>query len=451
MEHIWDIIISNTDNMDGERLFKELICTPNYGPYLAEEEINTIFTDNAAENQCIIEEIVYHLLQNFQELLNTKGLSARKVIDACCNLLLDFPQCDNKDVSVLSNGTLVRSGSSITSLETGHIYDILEANLYCVLLLEAKGQRLPNNESYNLTHTADIAESFGLEVNYSRLSRLLSSNTFPAILKELFAVEQNGKEPYSIHTPYCRLLAAELDRINISPLSSSESAAYSCIQNKTFYDICINAINISSDNVLDSIADYYLFERFFRLNTKFQLFWKEYQLEIDESTLSPALLGDFFYSSPLVLFPDRMLSSLIYAQTDSLPAYMPGAQFLHFLIQLSSYWFPIVLYILRHYMGIHAIKSPDDVKSFFSGSTEFSALWEIVIPKCELEVDIIKGNRRIKDDYAKRWKCFSPDKSHYLESLTPLTLEEWCFKKYSKTYTVEDCIALREIQETLFY
>lgn len=252
-----------------------------------------------------------------------------------------------------------------------------------------------------------------------------------------------------IHTPYRRLFAAGLDRIDISPLSSTESTAFSCTQNKTFYDTCINAIDMNIDNILDSMADYYLFERFFRLNTKFQLFWGEYQSEIGKSALSPALLGDFFYSSPLVLFPDRMLPNLVYEQKDGLSPYMPCAQFLHFLIQLSSYWFPIVLYILRLYMGTHEIKGPDGVKSFFSGYADFPSLLVRVMPKCELESDFIRGNRGIKEDYANRWKYFSPDKSHYRESLTPLTLEDWSLKKYSETYTVEDCIALRDIQETL--
>lgn len=445
MDSIWDIMISNTDNMNEERLYEHLMSSVPYDANLTDEGKKNIFTDDGAENLCIMEERTAHAIMKFRELLNTKDLSAWAIMDVCCDLLLDFPQFELEDVSTISCGMLTRAGISKTLSEDGLVYNILGPNLYCVLLLEAKGQRLPDNDSRSLK---DIADDCGFDVNYSNMSRSLSSNNFPDILKELFAVEQSGRRPYEIRTPYSRLFAAELNQINDSPLRTKE---YSCIQHRTFYDMGIDAIGLNGDCALDSIADYYLFERFFRLNTEFQLLWGEYQFGTGKSALSPALLGDFFYSCPLALLPDGLLSSLFYKPNDgdSDHMYLCGAQFLHFLIQLSSYWFPIVLNVLREYMDIHNIKSPDDVKSFFSKSIKFQSSLVNVMPKCRFAPDDIRNNRRLKEDYAERWQHFSPIESRCREALTPLTLEEWSSKRFSEAYTALDCIALKDIQETL--
>lgn len=129
MDSIWDIMISNTDNMNGKRLFLKLINASSYNPDFTEEEMKDIFTDDDNENVRIVGETVAHHIISLIELLNTKDLPAWAVMDVCCNFLSCYPQFADiayNDSSLRSHGMLIRNGSLETLMKNGVVYDILK-------------------------------------------------------------------------------------------------------------------------------------------------------------------------------------------------------------------------------------------------------------------------------------------------------------------------------------
>ena len=139
-------------------------------------------------------------------------------------------------------------------------------------------------------------------------------------------------------------------------------------------------------------------------------------------------------------------------------------QFLHFLIQLSSFWFPQVLGVLRIYMKDHKIMSFNDVDKFFcsgiQNGNDFSSFQKTYIPTTE-EFDGYKkastDGKRTKlqlpraliSRYSKSWKTFTPcfdfpDRTFSLQSL-----EQWDQKAVSKYSNLTDYYAMAEIQQTL--
>lgn len=358
-------------------------------------------------------------------------------------------------------------------LSSGIVYDILRPNLYCVLALEALGHDTESPK--NLSTIVD-----GFDVEFTRVSRSLSQ-VFPDTLRELFRIRKKTTEknsPYEISTSFPELLVAVLNHAQISPLSTDRSTVNSIIYSKQFYDACIEAVAPNGVWSGRSFAEYYLFERIFRLNTKFTLFWAEYNAETGMDALSPRILADFFLHSPLVLFPqispptqqkkssqaNGKLLHLFYESSPDSGAHVHPTRFLHFLIQLSSFWFPQVLGILRTYMKSRKITSFDDVDRFFfpvaSKSDDFSSFREKYVPTTKEFSSYEKGTskngksgfklpRASIDCYSKRWYRFALPSLIPVEALVPQSLDNWK-RKLSSTYPeLQDHYAITEIQQTL--
>lgn len=389
------------------------------------------------------------LMEQGTQLLS-KRLSAMTIIEHTCEALSDFPKFTSAAASDLSAGMLVNGGND-NPKETGQILcGILFANLYCILALEAIGQNKPNNKSSTLT---DIIRN-DANIDLPAASRLLSKE-FPPALKELFAVHKlNGKKsfPYQIGTQFSKLFCAVLTNYRISPASSVERTANSLLSSVKFYNKCIQAIAPENEWSSRSFAEYFLFERIFRLNTKSTLCYEEFRTK--KLVLSPKLLGDFFFHSPLVIFPKGNLLNLFYeGETDS-ESYKKSVQFLHFLIQLSSDWFPQALGVLRTYMKKNSIQSFDEVNQFFfPWFRNFSDFQKMYIPYLDIPNRNEKASspipRALIENYSKGWCAFAPDSGYCAKSFVPYSLEDWKLKSTADDLEPEDYHVLRDILGTI--
>ncbi len=411
------------------------------------------------------------------EIPKDKGLSAMAIMQYVCNILLEFPQFELGPASDTSAGMLMKYNDDEFPLENGIVYEILYPNLYCVLALDAIGQRCPAEPPKTLT--ALLGLSCDEKTKLIEASRFLSKY-FPEELKNLFrVVKSNGANknpPYEINTQFPALLSAILKHARTSPLSAKESTANSIILSKRFYDTCIDAIAPNGIWSKRSFAEYYLFERVFRLNAKFTLFWAEYNTsQKNKTALSPKILSDFFFHSPLVLFPQiaqhRKPSlgkgKLLFLFYNQHADYKKQTEFLHFLIQLSSYWFPIVLSILRDYMKYHNITSFSDVERFFfpenQNEIEFSSFQQTYTPATTEFPDggseqESPGNRQTKrklprpltDAYSQNWSAFRPCFDHHSKAFAPKSLADWRDEAIPEHATAADHYAMNEIKQTLY-
>lgn len=229
------------------------------------------------------------------------------------------------------------------------ICDILKPNLYCVLLIEMIGKNIQGPIPLN-----KLKDKY-----YQPLDDAQQVKSLPELFsdewKDLFLIEQERKgTQYQISTPYQELLSAMIQDYRISPLNT-EKSRYSFQYNRRFYEACVKSINKNTQTDLHMrTAQHYLLERIFRFSTKYTLFssssnsLEEPKLSC-QSSCQPAILADFFLSSPLAFFPRKMLASL-FCKTYDLQV-----QMLHFFIQLSSIRFWLILDVLRDYIRIQNI------------------------------------------------------------------------------------------------
>ena len=279
------------------------------------------------------------------------------------------------------------------------ILDLLKSNLYCVLLLEAMGQTPPDETTSTLTDLIG-----GIPIDYIELSKALSTS-FPEILEELFVIKEKSQasDPYQISTRYPELFLAELQHSRKSPWSDADSTVTSYKYNMKFYQGCISAIAPNDRWTKESFAQYYLFERFFRLNAKHTLFWGEYHCA-DRPSVSPSFLADCLFQSPLVLFPHEMLPKLLYEKWGNIPIHERQAHVLRLPILISYRWFFVILEILRSYMHKHSIVSPDDVQRFFfPESDDFSKF--VISAKPKVRLDDVTKDSTLQKTYSNRWVC----------------------------------------------
>lgn len=427
-------------------MYYHLICEP-YEPIWNIMIYKDIHTP-APDQQSFIQECVDHYKEK---------VSATTMIEYACRYILKV--WVSKSLS---------DGMQKVSLERDTvILDMFKSNLYCVLLLEAMGQRIPDDNPRNLS---ELAKEKPLVFDYLDLSKILS-NDFPDILKSLFAVDQKKRgDEYQICTRYTDLFMAILRNLRNAPLTGKESGTQASYQyNMRFYDGCMKAIAPEDKWTDNSFAQYYLFERFFRLNAKYTLFWAECDCSEKRESVSPALLSDCLFSSPLVILPDEILPKLLYKKWSDAPIHERQAHALHFLIKMSSLWFFTVLETLRAYMRKQGIVSPADVNSFFFPEPDdFSEFVKRFKPGYEDKCDEIKSKRNLRETYQEQWGSFAPaepaamsrpqartdrlasisDKS-FSRALRPRTIEEWCMKPLKETDIVVDKAIFALLQDML--
>lgn len=302
-------------------------------------------------------------------------------------------------------------------LDKNILISTLKANLYCVLLLETMGQTA---DTFNLlTLINKQSEAFEDGLSMQEFSTALSN--FPDVLKELFSIGERERDsmPHRIATRYHRLLFAELKCVRNMPLTALGSTPNSFKLNQRYYNECVNIIKAGPDWTAEGIAQYYLFERIFRLNAKSTLFWGEHHYIAGGDSASPVLLADCLFPSPLVLLPQGMLVELLYNKWNVERIHEKQANGLRFLIRLS-FQFLYSLETLRVYMRKHDIRSPEQVTSFFfPGKDDFSNL----IAKFEIDEFSPTDDspeRKIIKAYSSRWSAFAPSISpSFLQALAP--------------------------------
>lgn len=463
MEHtIWDAVIHNYNTPKVEDLAHFVRADSEKGKNLIEsilffllspyKENGIRFSTSGDPNK------LKEYEQAFSYLLQcAPNLSAMDIVKIVCPILLAFPLFTlDTDASSISGGMLVADKDIVENnpLANGVIYEILYPNLFSVLLLEIIGQKTIPDDFLTL---AEFKRKYGTK-EMSPLERDIKPTKLPVEFRNLFAVDRksdNASSPYQIGTQFPELLYAILENINISPLSKKSKTSNSLSYSKAFYDKCIETISPKENWSEQDFAEFYLFERIFRLNTKFSLACFEYDLK-DEPVLSPDLLRDFFFHSPLVIFPPKFLG-LFYEKRAKHSTQRVAKQFLHFLIQLSAYWFPYILSIMREYMQENNIKSFRSICEFFfpepnlfeefqknyTPNLEGLPSYERLFPKKECAA------RRARDTFLKRWSSFRPYPLYCAEAYVPLPLEAWRNMLYRCYKDLPDSEAAKSILLTL--
>lgn len=124
-------------------------------------------------------------------------------------------------------------------------------------------------------------------------------------------------------------------------------------------------------------------------------------------------------------------------------------QTLHFIIQLSSYYFPHAYWLLLSYLKIKGIDSYAAVKQYLfpdgASLEEFSQKMKPLI--FEPKKEYLTSNT--KELYAKTWRNFSPSDLYSTGGLKCLSLYEWKSQGNSVYYTDQDYTILKKIQDTL--
>lgn len=350
------------------------------------------------------------------------------------------------------------------------IYDTLKANLYCVLLLEAMGQTTSDGSASNLSELIKAHfDAFSKDISLQEFSTALSK--FPNVLKELFAIGERARTgtSYRIATRYPKLLLAESLNVRNMPLTDTGSTPSSYILNQRYYSECVKVIKNGPDWTGEAFAQYYLFERVFRLNIKSALFWGEQKYAQKGQSVSPALLADCLFPSPLVLLPQDMLPKLLYKDWSGEPFFERQAKVLQFLIRLSLQ-FLYSLKVLRIYMDKHSIKSPEQITSFFFPETkDFTEFLEEFTPRYKLAPEDGSFKRNLREAYSNRWGAFIPAvpptiRYHparsqriafiddllprFVIALTPLNRELWNMKEFERYDDLADdavCKSLRNL------
>lgn len=326
-----------------------------------------------------------------------------------------------------------------------------------MLSLEAVGQRVAPDAFLNL---ANFKEEYGPKWK-DPSEQTIKPALLPGGLRNLFVVEresESANSPYKIGTKFPELLYAILRKLSISPLSKKGKTSSSLAYSREFYDECIDAISKSETDGAwskHSFTEFYLFERLFRLNAKFTLACYEYNLE-GERTLSPEFLRELFFHSPLVIFPPKLLG-IFCGKATEYSVQKTATQFLHFLIQLSAYWFPCILLTLRRYMQDNEIQSFCDVcKFFFPDSKSFEIFQKTYTPNLKklpsYELFFPKegyAQRGARDTFSKRWSEFRPCPSYCAEAYTPWLIDDWTSILHHSYQDPIDSAAAKDILCTL--
>ena len=418
--NIFDRLISNSRNNVYPQICKDIVERISHegsmpATHIIEKTFDLLLEYSCNSSQCVGAHYSSDHEELYAEALNLPGFNS-----------------EPGSAALMSEGMLVQECCSDV------ICDILKPNLYCVLLMERIGKAVPGPISLNR-----LKDKY-----YQSLDDTQRVKSLPKLFndewKSLFVIEQKNKgAPYQIGTPYLELLSAMIQNYRISPLSKTKSR-YSFQYNKEFYEACVNSIdkNTQTDPHM-RIAQHYLLERIFRFNTKHTLFGRyssEGHCSKGES-ISPGLFADFFLSSPLVFFPKRMLASLF------CESYEKQVQILHLFIQLSSICFWLVLGILRDYIHIQNI-TLENLDKFFFSPEEFSTFQkECILTRINWSEP--KMSRKKIECYTSEWCTFTPPSEHYMKMLFPKAIDEWQEKDCPTTYSVDDCNALRAIQDTL--
>lgn len=372
---------------------------------------------------------IFHFLKQ-----DSSNLFALDIMNIFCPVLLAFPSFTMyPETSCISSGMLIAGEDIIDNnpLEDGLVYEILYPNLFSVLLLEAIGQRTGPDAFLTL---AKLKSIYGGNDEALSPEQKIKPFLLPEGLRELFAIERKSgrkNSPYQIGTNFPELLYGILKKISTSPLREGLKTANSLSYLKSFYDECVKAISPTEVWSERSFAEFYLFERIFRLNAKFTLASFDCDSK-GEYTLSPELLRDFFFHSPLAIFPSGFLG-LFYTKTIEHPVRQVAKQSLHFLIQLSAYWFPCILSVMRTYMQDHEIRSPNDIcKFFFPEPDRFESFRKDIAQALETPSSYKRlfpedsyAERRVRDDFSEKWSIFRPSPSYCAEAYAPLLLSDW--------------------------
>ncbi len=396
----------------------------------------------------------------------SKSANASEIIEHMSSIILEKRHLDEI-------GNLSFDGESFAR-------STLKVNLYCVLLLEAMRQTLPDVKPKILNEFIDdrikrLEDSSTGHTDYEEISRMLSKR-FPAILKELFAIskkESDGK--YQIRTRYPELLFPMLRFCRNMPLVDSERSSYSFERGSIFYKECIHSIS-QCDHPEVSLAEYYLFERLFRLNAKISLFKAEYSCLEKKESLSPRLLANCLFPLPLVLFPENNLTDLLYGDwSEAGESIIPKTSqeissrqslVLSFLIRLS-FNFRDTLYILRKILNERNYHSPEEITSFFfpGGNDEVKEYIESVRPEETPTLGEPYRAQKVRT-YNEDWKTFIPSvirpssigieeeayigfRDKFAKALEFKEREEWYWKPANLYRRPIDQIALECIQKNI--
>jgi hypothetical protein len=322
------------------------------------------------------------------------------------------------------------------------------------------------NESNKLkAETADY-------INYSEFSRALSGE-FPSVLKELFLIEEKkGNKPYQIKTQYPDLLFAMLHSWRNMPFLDKGRASNTFECNTKFYRECIHLISLNGWNT-NSVLQYYLFERLFRLHTKVALFNSEQQCKEKKHSVSPGFLADYFFPSPFGLLPWCALSYLLYQKwrdtEENLEIEERQTRTLCYLARLSHHFY-YILGLIRQIMQERKLQSPEEITTFFfpEGKDEEDKFANMVRPKDYL-VLANQGKSQTIRKYNEKWRDFVPVKpvtkieshvrtekiayisrsSDYLHALEAMGREDWSTRDTKAYKSHIDQLVLLKMQERI--
>lgn len=452
----------------------------NYNTPKAEDIVHFVGADSD-KGKKLVEGILFFILDSYgergiklgaepdkeKELAKTvsllhqcaSNLSAMDIMKIVCPILLAFPSfIPHTASSLISAGMMLANNDIIDNnpLENGIIYEILFSNLFGVLSLEAIGQKIEPDSFLNLNQL----KAKCVPENEKFLEQDIQPILLPEELRKLFVIERKSEKlnsPYQIGTQFPELLYAILKNIRTSPLSENPKTSNSIQSLKEFYDNCIRAISPNGVWSERGFAVFYLYERIFRLNAKFSLACLEYDLK-GEFVLSPELLRDFFFHSPLVIFPQNIIT-LFYSgsREQGYSVQLLAKQFLHLLIQLSAYWFPFALSIIRAYMWDCKIQSFEDIcKFFFPESNSFLNFQKKYNQSLEKLPSYKKffpeegiAERRARESFSKRWSIFRPHPSYCTEAYAPWLIDDWRSMLYHDYQYLSDSEAAKDILLTL--
>lgn len=460
VENIWYIIISETNEAI------DFLCKGQKDKIIVEDILQQIFLAmdyNPDTGECQMSDPVESLCSALKKPMP----SAKNLTERICEVLQYYYRFGNHSGNYMVTALDSRLNWGKTPaprLLDQLALDILLPNLYSVLLLEAKGYEVPEADAINLKTL--LNEYPG---DPSRFYHILG-DSFPNELKHLFALkDKTGPKPYRICTQHPQLFLAILSCLKSSPLCGKSVTEHSLASNEYFFNECMNAIAPKGNWTGNSFSEYYLFERFFRLNTKLTLFWGENRDRFQPGNIQapdkflqrksiscPGLLADVFFSSPLVLFPSDTFVDFIFndepAETD---AELIESQFLSFIINLSSCWFPIALILFRLYFLMHHIKGYDAVYDFlFPNQGEFAAFAKKYTPEIKIKsdtpgrIDSRDVSQALKNRYAKTWSVFKFDN---VNALNIQTRSHWLDKAPPNYYTTKDRSMLRHMREWIYY
>lgn len=323
--------------------------------------------------------------------------------------------------------------------------EILKPNLICALLLDCNRTA---KDSYSLEKLdADVPEKLP---SIAQISRYPLKN-YPEAFRSIFGIEKKSKS-YEIQTRFQPLFATILGCQSKLPFwATKQSRTTNWNQNIALLNECVNVIfpsgppkdvcKIPADvKNVDSYIMYYIVERLFRIGTKIRLFLAatslEKRAENVQPLLSPVALADFFFSSPLVYLPDKVISQCLYSDA-----------YFHMLIQLSAYWFPSIYYGLHFYLSQQKLTHYKDVLEFL---LPLSSDYQKFYGECPIEQwsnDFLKRGVQMSV-YNDEWSKFKPPWG-YDCCYAFRTIDEWKVMYLPKDFSDHDRQVIKKIQRIL--